>query len=147
MPTRTLTKMSKLRFRRSENQKMKVRRPPKNHQQSMKKRLRKLVGNKSLKLVQNGTTWGPTWVPRGDFIFGFSPLGAHYASFSCVCCFFGAFLSPLGAILAPTWGHFEVILGPFCAILGPMSSSSSVSCLPSLLCLLFSKPGGLRAAL
>ena len=116
MPTRTLTKMSKLCFRFSENQKMKVRRPPKNHQKSMKKRLRKHVGKKSPKLVQNGSTWGPTWVPRGEFILGFSPLGAQHVSFSCFCCFLlflVAFLGHLGTILGPTCGHFGTILGPF----------------------------------
>ena len=36
----------------------------------MKKRLRKHVGKKSPTLIQNESTWGPTWVPRGDFILG-----------------------------------------------------------------------------
>ena len=96
---------------------------------------RKHVGTKSLKLVQNGTTWGPTWDPRDEFIFGFSPLGAQYVSFSCFCCFLlflVAFLGHLGTILGPTCGNFGTILRPFCAIVGPMSSSTSLSCLSSL---------------
>ena len=125
MPTRTLPKMSKLCFRLSENQKMKVRRPPKSHQKSMKKRLRKHVDKKSPKFVQNGSTWGPTWVPRGDFISGVAPLGAQLVSFSCFCNFWCL----LGALL----DHFGTILEPFCAIFGPMSSSTSLSCLSSLL--------------
>ena len=76
MPTKTLTKMWKLCFRLGENQKMEVRRPPKNHQKSMKKRLRKHVHKKSPTLVQNEPTWGPTWVPRGDRILVSAPLGA-----------------------------------------------------------------------
>ena len=117
MPTRTLRKILKLCFRVSENQKMKVRRPPKNHQKSMKKPLRKHVDKKSPKFVQNGSTWGPTWLPRGDFISGVAPLGAQLFSFSCFCRFWG----PLGAVLGPSWGHLGTILGPFCVILEPMS--------------------------
>ena len=92
MPTTTLTKMSKLCFRFSENQKMKVRRPPKNQQKSMKKRLRKHVDKKSPKFVQNGSTWGPTWVPRGDPETGVATHGAQDFSFSCFCLimFFGS---------------------------------------------------------
>ena len=131
MPTRTLPKMSKLCFRLSENQKMKVRRPPKNHQKSMKKPLRKHVDKKSPKLVQNESTWGPTWVPRGEFrVFAFwGPV--------CFVFVFLLFLGllgeggPLGAVLAQSWGHFGGILKPFCAILEPISS---LSCLPSLSC-------------
>ena len=109
MPTRTLPKMSKLCFRLSENQKMKVRRPPKNHQKSMKKRLRKHVGKKSPTFVQNGSTWGPTWVPRGDFIFRGSSLGASYFSFSRFC----FFLWPSWGILGPSWDQPGAILGAF----------------------------------
>ena len=109
MPTRTLTKMSKLCFRFSENQKMKVRRPPKNHQKSMKKPLRKHVDKKSPKFVQNGSTWGPTWVPRGEFISGVAPLGAQLFSFSCFCCF----LWPSWGILGPSWERLGAILGSF----------------------------------
>ena len=140
MPTRTLTKMSKLCFRLSENQKMKVRRPPKNHQKSMKKPLRKHVDKKSPNFVQNGSTWGPTWVPRGDPETGVAPLGAQLFSFSSFyCCLWPSWgiLGPswerLGAILGTFWDHFGTILGPFCAIFGPMSSSTSLSCLSSLL--------------
>ena len=140
MPTRTLPKMSNLCFRFSENQKMKVRRPPKHHQKSMKKPLRKQVDKKSPKFVQNCATWGPTWVPRGEFISGFSSLGAQLFSFSCLCCFLwlswgilGPSWERLGAILGPFWDHFGTILETFCAIFGPMSSSTSLSCLSSLL--------------
>ena len=153
----TFKKMSKLRFRFSENQKMKVRRPPKNHQKSMKKRLRKHVGKKSPTFVQNGSTWGPTWVPRGEGILGFSPLGAQYVSFSCFCCFLSflvAFLGHLGTILGATWGHFGIILGPFWNHFVPYLDQ----CLLQRLCLVclhffdffncfFPGPGGLRAAL
>ena len=109
MPTRTLTKMSKFCFRSSENQKMNVRRPPKNQQKSMKKPLRKHVDKKSPKFVQNGSTWGPTWVPRGEGIFGFSPLGAEYVSFSrfvVSCGLLGASWDHLGTNLWPFWDHF-----------------------------------------
>ena len=109
MPTRTLTKMSKLCFRLSENQKMKVRRPPKNHQKSMKKPLRKHVDKKSPNFVQNGPTWGPTWVPRGDSETGVAPLGAQLFSFSCFCCF----LWPSWGILGPSWERLGAILGSF----------------------------------
>ena len=108
MPTRTLPKMSKLCFRFSENQKMKVRRPPKNHQKSMKKPLRKHVDKKSPKFVQNGSTWGPTWVPRGDCETGVAPLGAQHFSFSCFCCF----LWPSWGILGPSWDTSRGLLGP-----------------------------------
>ena len=113
MPTRTLPKMSKLCIRFSENQKMKVRRPPKNHQKSMKKRLRKHVGKKSPKLFQNGLTWGPTWDPRGEEIFGFSPLGAQYVSFRVFvvfCYLLGASWDHLGSDLGPFWDHFGTML-------------------------------------
>ena len=115
---------------------MKVRRPPKNHQKSMKKRLRKHVGKKSPKFVQNGSTWGPTWVPRGDFISGCSPLGAQlfrFRVFVVFCGLLGASWDHLGSDLGPFWDHFGTILEPFCAIFGPMSSSTSLSCLSSLL--------------
>ena len=138
MPTKTLTKMSKWYFRFSENQKMKVRRPSKNQQKSMKKRLRKHVNKKLPKFIQNCSTWGPTWFPRGEGILGFSSLGAHYVSFSCFCCFLwpswgilGPSWDQLGAILGPCWFHFGTILEPCCAIFGPMSSSTSLSCLSS----------------
>ena len=117
MPTTSLTKMSKLCFRFRENQTMKVRRPPKNQQKSMKKRLRKHVNKKSPKLVQNRSTWGPTWAPRGDSETGVAPLGAQHVSFSCFCifwCLLGALLGPswdqLAAILVPFWDHFGAIL-------------------------------------
>ena len=157
MPTRTLTKMSKLCFRFSENQKMKVRRPPKNHQKSMKKRLRKHVGKKSPILVQNVSTWGPTWAPRGDLIWGSALLGASSFSFSNFCCFFEFFwalLGPswhqLGVILGRFWGHVGTILGQFCNI-----SAQCLLCILCCFCLrffdfflfFFSRPGGLRAAL
>ena len=150
MPTRTLPKMSKLCFRFSENQKMKVRRPPKNHQKSMKKRLRKHVGKKSPKFGKNCSTWGPTWVPRGDCETGVAPLGAQLFSFSCFCCF----LWPSWGILGPSWERLGAILGLFWKHFVPYLDQ----CLLQLLCLvclhffdffnLFcSRPGGLRAAL
>ena len=124
---KTLTTMSKLCFRLGENQKMKVRRPPKNHQKSMKKRLRKHVGKKSPILVQNGSTWGPTWAPRGDLIWGSAPLGAFFV-FEFLL-FLGVLLGPLGGVLAPTWGHFGTVLGP---------------CWDDFF---FQRPGGLREAI
>ena len=157
MPTRTLPKMSKLCFRLGENQKMKVRRPPKNHQKSMKKPLRKHVDKKSPNIVQNGSTWGPTWVPRGDSETGVAPLGAQHFSFSCFCCF----LWPSWGILGPSWdqlvailGHLGIILGPFWNHFVPYLDQ----CLLQLLCLVclhffdffncfYPRPGGLRAAL
>ena len=150
MPTRTLTKMSKLCFRFSENQKMKVRRPPKNHQKSMKKPLRKHVDKKSPKFVQNGSAWGPTWVPRGDCETGVAPLGAQLFSFSCFCCF----LWPSWGILGPSWERLGAILGPCWNHFVPYLDQ----CLLQLLCLVclhffdffncfYPRPGGLRAAL
>ena len=150
MPTRTLPKMSKLCFRFSENQKMKVRRPPKNHQKSMKKRLRKHVNKKSPKLSHFGSTWAPTWVPRDDSETGVAPLGAQDFSFSCFCCF----LWPSWGILGPSWNQLVAILGPFWNHVVPYLDQ----CLLQLLCLVclhlfdffncfFPRPGGLRAAL
>ena len=105
MPTRTLTKMSKLCFRFSENQKMKVRRPPKNHQKSMKKRLRKHVGKKSAKLLQNdqlGVQLGTQEVRR---FWDFRLLGPSMFRF----CIFVVFNSLLGA----SWDHLGTNSGPF----------------------------------
>ena len=154
MPTRTLTKMSKLCFRLSENQKMKVRRPPKNHQKSMKKPLRKHVDKKSPKFVQNGSTWGPTWVPRGDAENGVATSWGPTFFVFVFLLFFVAFLGHLGTILGATWGHFGIILGPFWNHCVPYLDQ----CLLQLLCLVcvrffdfvncfFPGPGGLRAAL
>ena len=149
MPTRTLPKMSKLCFRFSENQKMKVRRPPKNHEQSMKKRLRKHVGKKSPQLIQNGSTWAQE--VRG--FSGFRLLGPsmfRFRFFVVFCCF----LWPSWGILGPSWDQLVAILRPFWYHFVP----SLDQCLLRPLCLVclhffdffncfFPGPGGLRAAL
>ena len=109
MPTKALTKMSKVRFRLDGVQKMKVRRPPKNHQKSMQKRVRKHGSKKSPMLVQNGSTWGPTWAPRGELIWGSAPLGASFFLFSIFCCFLDSFW----ALLGPSWHQLGTILGRF----------------------------------
>ena len=137
--------MSELCFRFRKNEKMKVRRPPKNQQKSMKKPLRKHVRKKSPKLIQNGSTWAPTWVPRGEFILGCAPLGAQYVSFSCFCCFW----TLLGVLLGPSWDQFGTMLGPFWSHFVPYLDQ----CLLQLLCLVclhffdffncfFPRPGG-----
>ena len=108
--------MSNLCFRFSENQKMKVRRPPKNHQKSMKKRLRKHVNKKSPKLSHFGPIRAPPWAPRNDSETGVAPLGAQLFSFSCFCCF-----------LLPSWG----ILGPSCCFYprpGGLRAALSIFC-------------------
>ena len=113
--------MSKLRFRLGGVQKMEVRRPPTNHQKSMQKRVRKHVSKKSPMLVQNGSTWGPTWAPRGELIWGSARLGANFFPFSIFCCFLESFcvlLGPswhqlgdhFGTVLGPCWDHFGTIL-------------------------------------
>ena len=64
MPTTTLKKIWKLRFRFSENQKTNVPRLPKNHQQLMQKRVPKRICKKSPKCVQHECKNRPKSVPR-----------------------------------------------------------------------------------
>ena len=131
MPTRTLTKMSKLCFRFSENQKMKVRRPLKNHRKIDEETSSQTCWQKVSKICPKWFNLGSNKGPKRWLYFsGFVPWGLIFLAFVFLL-FFVAFLGHLGTILGATWGHFGTILGPFWNHFVPYLDQ----CLLQLLCL------------
>ena len=85
------------------------------------------------KMGQLGVQLGTQEVRR---FRGFRLLGPsmfRFRVFVVFCGLLGASWDHLGTNLWQFWDHFGTILEPFCAIFGPMSSSTSLSCLSSLL--------------